>query len=232
MFCPHIAIPHFYQHTQPHTQFDLKGSTAGRTVGPQQRASNPNAVLKDLDLDVRLLLEDEALASIGTALRHDTALLRALGVVDYSLLLGVHYVAWGDGEWQPPEVLLPVWCALSQPTVVLLFVLLFPLLLFPRVLPAPHVLLFPCLTSLCVHPFPSQPPRSPFKSPSPLMRHFACFHKTLANTKSVYRADTFQRSDSELYESAHGGGLQRMRTRDAARADANDLLQTMFGCVW
>ena len=37
-------------------------------------------------------------------LTSDCELLERLKVMDYSLLLGVHYLNWGDGTWHPPSV--------------------------------------------------------------------------------------------------------------------------------
>ncbi len=39
-----------------HRRYDLKGSTLGRTAGPESKAS---AILKDLDVDMRLQLAPE-----------------------------------------------------------------------------------------------------------------------------------------------------------------------------
>ncbi len=97
--CDHPPLP----------QYDLKGSWYKREVGAVKRATNPNAILKDCDLDMRLLLDDDTYAQLDAALQADCAMLRSLAVVDYSLLLGVHYVAWGNGYWQPPEV----WCTVE-----------------------------------------------------------------------------------------------------------------------
>ncbi|KAK9845785.1 hypothetical protein WJX81_002291 [Elliptochloris bilobata] len=65
-------------------QYDLKGSTLGRT------AAGRGAVLKDLDLDLTIRLEDGWHDKLFAQLAADCALLEELRVMDYSLLLGVH----------------------------------------------------------------------------------------------------------------------------------------------
>lgn len=73
---------------------------------------------------------------------------------------------------------------------------------------------------------PPQPPPTP-PSYSPLLHRLACFHKSAANTKSVYRADTFQRSDSDALPDSlvrrSAEGVQR------ARAGAKELLHAVLG---
>ncbi|KAK9845966.1 hypothetical protein WJX81_007112 [Elliptochloris bilobata] len=83
-----------------HRKFDLKGSTHGRTAGA--RVADPAAVLKDLDVDVRLALPERAHAALMAQIAADTGLLQALHVMDYSLLLGLHFPRWGAG-WFPPH---------------------------------------------------------------------------------------------------------------------------------
>eukprot|EP00887_Chlorella_sp_A99_P001757 scaffold19.g1757.t1 len=85
-----------------HRRYDLKGSTFKRTVGEERRRSDPGACLKDLDLDMRLVLSTKQYRRVMAQLRADLALLEAVGVMDYSLLLGVHFMAWGNDHWFPP----------------------------------------------------------------------------------------------------------------------------------
>ena len=84
-----------------HRRYDLKGSRHGRTAGAEALAK-PNAVLKDLDVDVALALEPRSHAELSATLRADTAFLERLGLIDYSLLLGVHFGGWAPGCWRPP----------------------------------------------------------------------------------------------------------------------------------
>ena len=84
-----------------HRRYDLKGSRHGRTAGAEALA-RPNAVLKDLDVDVALALDARTHAELSRALRDDTAFLERLGLIDYSLLLGVHFGGWAAGSWRPP----------------------------------------------------------------------------------------------------------------------------------
>lgn len=60
-------------------------------------------VLQDLDIDVRLALAKGAHAALMKQIQADTALLARMHVMDYSLLLGVHYPKWGDNTWFPPN---------------------------------------------------------------------------------------------------------------------------------
>ncbi|KAK9837682.1 hypothetical protein WJX74_002866 [Apatococcus lobatus] len=83
-----------------HRKYDLKGSTYGRTAGT--KAQNPSAILKDLDLDLCLQLDPTTHQTMLHQIDADVALLEQLHVMDYSLLLGVHYSSWGDDQWQPP----------------------------------------------------------------------------------------------------------------------------------
>ncbi|CAL8463327.1 g2861 [Coccomyxa elongata] len=85
-----------------HRKYDLKGSTHGRTVG-SKKLTNPNTCLKDLDLDMRLALAKGAHAALMRQIEADAALLARMHVMDYSLLLGVHYPKWGPNTWYPPH---------------------------------------------------------------------------------------------------------------------------------
>ncbi|KAL4451483.1 hypothetical protein ABPG75_007145 [Micractinium tetrahymenae] len=85
-----------------HRRYDLKGSTHGRTAGPQERGANPFATLKDLDVDMQLVLPAKQHGAVLRQLRRDLELLERLHVIDYSLLLGVHFLRWGNAAWHPP----------------------------------------------------------------------------------------------------------------------------------
>ena len=85
-----------------HRKYDLKGSSYKRTVGEEKRKNNQNATLKDLDIDVKFELSPERRAALLAQIKADAAFLESLHVMDYSLLLGVHFVNWGDAEWYPP----------------------------------------------------------------------------------------------------------------------------------
>ena len=59
--------------------------------------------MQDLDLDVRLAVPARAHAALMAQLAADTKLLQELHVMDYSLLLGLHFPRWGAGRWYPPH---------------------------------------------------------------------------------------------------------------------------------
>jgi 1-phosphatidylinositol-4-phosphate 5-kinase len=74
-----------------HTFYDLKGSVVGRSAKPGQ------AVLKDNDLrdglpDDALALPPEQRANVRKQLVSDCAFLNRMGIMDYSMLVGVHYI--------------------------------------------------------------------------------------------------------------------------------------------
>jgi 1-phosphatidylinositol-4-phosphate 5-kinase len=88
-----FVIMNSVYYTDKHLQsfYDLKGSTAGRDAKPGQ------AVLKDNDL--RRVLPDQAFVfrpkqrqAIHDQVESDCTFLRSMGVMDYSMLVGVHYV--------------------------------------------------------------------------------------------------------------------------------------------
>lgn len=58
---------------------------------------------KDLDLDMKLALAKGAHAALMRQIEADAALLARMHVMDYSLLLGVHYPKWGQDVWYPPH---------------------------------------------------------------------------------------------------------------------------------
>jgi hypothetical protein len=76
-----------------HTIYDLKGSLIGRKVKDKEREANPGAVLKDINF-----LEDQVKIKLGPKkdafihqLKQDAEFLADLNIMDYSLLLGIHY---------------------------------------------------------------------------------------------------------------------------------------------
>merc|ERR1712003_99659 len=83
----------FYTDLDIHTIYDLKGSTKGRCATEKEKLQE-TPVLKDLDF-----MQNKEVLQIGSVkaklfceqLRKDTELLRKLKIMDYSLLVGIHY---------------------------------------------------------------------------------------------------------------------------------------------
>jgi 1-phosphatidylinositol-4-phosphate 5-kinase len=91
----------FFTKKYIHTIFDLKGSTQGRAATKKERQKEDTCVYKDLDF-----LEAKTKISIGPVraqllmeqLAVDTKLLCENNIMDYSLLLGVHYKDKGQQQ--------------------------------------------------------------------------------------------------------------------------------------
>lgn len=65
----------------------------------------PNVILKDNDLKHKIRLPQEAGRALLTQLKKDAQFLYSIGVMDYSLLVGVHNTEYAvDGESSPSEV--------------------------------------------------------------------------------------------------------------------------------
>lgn len=84
-----------------HRKYDLKGSTYKRTVGAE-KMKDPDATLKDLDIDMKFEISTERYQAIMHMIAKDVHFLSKRRLIDYSLLLGVHFIAWGDTAWYPP----------------------------------------------------------------------------------------------------------------------------------
>ena len=87
--------------------FDLKGSTRGRKASAADRAAGlGGCTLKDLDwrelFATPLVMDAVAHARLLGTLDKDVAMLESMGVVDYSLLLGVHIVSVEQSRLLPP----------------------------------------------------------------------------------------------------------------------------------
>ncbi|GAA5918160.1 hypothetical protein JCM1841_005280 [Sporobolomyces salmonicolor] len=91
----------FPPHRDVHETYDLKGSAIGRLYPEDKAAQNPHAVLKDLNWVQRhrqLALGPEKKALFEEQLRRDTELMQKLGIMDYSLLTGIHNGVRGNSE--------------------------------------------------------------------------------------------------------------------------------------
>lgn len=78
-----------------------KGSVIGRGVSDETIVENPNIVLKDLDwvrFQRKILLGTDKRTVFVDQLERDVSLLQSLNIMDYSLLLGIHYKARGNRE--------------------------------------------------------------------------------------------------------------------------------------
>ncbi|KAK7337128.1 hypothetical protein VNO77_17688 [Canavalia gladiata] len=82
MFCTELRI---------HRRFDLKGSSFGRSSDKIE--IDENTTLKDLDLNYCFYLEPSWRESLLKQIEIDSKFLEAQHIMDYSLLLGVHYRA-------------------------------------------------------------------------------------------------------------------------------------------
>ncbi|KAJ8754158.1 hypothetical protein K2173_002057 [Erythroxylum novogranatense] len=82
MFCTELRI---------HRRFDLKGSSLGRSTDKIE--IDENTTLKDLDLNYSFYLEPSWREALLNQIETDSKFLEAQRIMDYSLLLGVHYRA-------------------------------------------------------------------------------------------------------------------------------------------
>ncbi|KAL2481339.1 Phosphatidylinositol 4-phosphate 5-kinase 9 [Abeliophyllum distichum] len=82
VFCTELRI---------HRRFDLKGSSLGRSAAKVE--IDENTILKDLDLNYCFYLEPSWQDALLQQIEIDSKFLEAQHIMDYSLLLGVHYRA-------------------------------------------------------------------------------------------------------------------------------------------
>ncbi|KAL9405402.1 hypothetical protein Peur_002374 [Populus x canadensis] len=82
MFCTELRI---------HRRFDLKGSTQGRYTDEDKVGEN--TTLKDLDLEYEFLMDKLLRKSLFKQLSLDCSFLESQQIIDYSLLLGLHFRA-------------------------------------------------------------------------------------------------------------------------------------------
>mmetsp|Transcript_21416 Transcript_21416/g.70952 ORF Transcript_21416/g.70952 Transcript_21416/m.70952 type:complete len:629 (-) Transcript_21416:146-2032(-) len=76
-----------------HDRYDLKGSTVGRQVSEAEK-KNPTVILKDLDFikaNGKIVVGADRRQQMMTQVQADCNFLQSIGVMDYSLLLGIHW---------------------------------------------------------------------------------------------------------------------------------------------
>ncbi|KAI9632132.1 1-phosphatidylinositol-4-phosphate 5-kinase [Dioszegia hungarica] len=91
----------FPPHRDIHETYDLKGSAFGREYPEEKAQKNPRAVLKDINWVNRgrtLAFGPEKRALLTEQLRRDMEFLRKIGVMDYSLLVGIHNMERGNKD--------------------------------------------------------------------------------------------------------------------------------------
>ncbi|CAG7850063.1 Phosphatidylinositol 4-phosphate 5-kinase its3; AltName: Full=1-phosphatidylinositol 4-phosphate kinase; AltName: Full=Diphosphoinositide kinase; AltName: Full=PIP5K; AltName: Full=PtdIns(4)P-5-kinase [Serendipita indica DSM 11827] len=91
----------FPAHRDIHETYDLKGSTVGRHLPASKLEDNPGAVMKDMNWIERgrvLEFGPYKRALLTEQLRRDVEFLKSIGVMDYSLLVGLHSVKRGNKE--------------------------------------------------------------------------------------------------------------------------------------
>lgn len=79
-----------------HKQFDLKGSSQGRTTS--KVGTYPASTLKDLDFDFCFYLDSSIRDQLIWQIQRDCKFFEEQGIMDYSLLLGVHIEANHQGS--------------------------------------------------------------------------------------------------------------------------------------
>ncbi|KAK7358755.1 hypothetical protein VNO77_00693 [Canavalia gladiata] len=89
-----------------HKRFDLKGSSHGRTTDKPQEEIDETTTLKDLDLNFVFRLEQSWFQELKWQLDRDCEFLEAEGIMDYSLLIGLHFrddYSFDDMESSPRD---------------------------------------------------------------------------------------------------------------------------------
>ncbi|XP_042450855.1 phosphatidylinositol 4-phosphate 5-kinase 6-like [Zingiber officinale] len=81
----------FRSHYSIHRRFDLKGSSHGRTTDKPESEIDENTTLKDLDLNFIFRLQKSWFQEFHKQVDRDCELLEQERIMDYSLLVGVHF---------------------------------------------------------------------------------------------------------------------------------------------
>lgn len=81
----------FYTELRIHRRYDLKGSSYGRSTNKEK--INQNATLKDLDLDYEFYMDKSLRDALFKQIKLDCKFLESQNIIDYSLLLGLHFRA-------------------------------------------------------------------------------------------------------------------------------------------
>lgn len=74
-----------------HRRFDLKGSSHGRMTDKPEEEIDETTTLKDLDLNFVFRLQRSWFQELKTQIERDCEFLEAEGIMDYSLLVGLHF---------------------------------------------------------------------------------------------------------------------------------------------
>ncbi|KAJ3672931.1 hypothetical protein LUZ60_006305 [Juncus effusus] len=82
LFCSDLRI---------HRRFDLKGSSYGRTADKIEEEIDETTTLKDLDLNFTFRLQKFWYQQVIEQIRRDCEFLENEGIMDYSLLIGIHF---------------------------------------------------------------------------------------------------------------------------------------------
>lgn len=91
----------FPPHKDIHETYDLKGSSLGRFITPEESSNKHLATLKDLNwlqLKRKLKLGPEKATMLMNQLKADCMFLSKMRIMDYSLLVGIHYSSRGNWE--------------------------------------------------------------------------------------------------------------------------------------
>ncbi|KAJ7957106.1 Phosphatidylinositol 4-phosphate 5-kinase [Quillaja saponaria] len=81
----------FYSEYRIHKRFDLKGSSHGRITYKPEKEIDETTTLKDLDLNFVFRLEQSWFQELMWQIGRDCEFLEAEGIMDYSLLIGLHF---------------------------------------------------------------------------------------------------------------------------------------------
>ncbi|KAI7739492.1 hypothetical protein M8C21_003789, partial [Ambrosia artemisiifolia] len=74
-----------------HKRFDLKGSSHGRTTDKPEEEIDETTTLKDLDLNYVFRLHENWFKELIKQINRDCEFLEAVRIMDYSLLVGMHF---------------------------------------------------------------------------------------------------------------------------------------------
>ncbi|XP_076933640.1 phosphatidylinositol 4-phosphate 5-kinase 1-like [Bidens hawaiensis] len=74
-----------------HRRFDLKGSSHGRTTDKPEDEIDETTTLKDLDLNYVFRLQENWFKELIKQINRDCEFLEAVRIMDYSLLVGMHF---------------------------------------------------------------------------------------------------------------------------------------------